>query len=232
MSTEAPARELAGRALAEPAEDPRRRRTEIIRAAISVLGRRGYAETSLKEIAREAGVAQGLLHYYFDSKEALLVGVVEELGSDLAGTWARAVAGIDDPLERLVAALDAAERQCAAHPERWRLLLDLYMLGLSNAAIRRHCQALRSGFVEDVETEVRQVLGRLPAYSIAPPGDLAATIAASVEGIVMGALIEARDPSAHFQVLKVMLLSLVVTAYVTAGQAPPLGRLAQLLQQR
>ncbi len=232
MSTEAPARELVGRALTDQAEDPRRRRTEIIRAAISVLGRRGYADTSLKEIARQAGVAQGLLHYYFDSKQALLVGVVEELDSELAATWTRAVAGIDDPLERLVAALDAAEWQCAAHPERWRLLLDLYMLGLSNTAISKRCQALRSRFVEDLETEVRQVLGRLPTYGIAPPSDLAATIAASVEGIAMGALIEARDPSAHFQVLKVMLLSLVVTAYVTAGQAPPVGRLAQLLHQR
>jgi AcrR family transcriptional regulator len=232
MSTEAAERELVGRTPTDRGEDPRQRRTEIIRAATSVLGRRGYSATPRKEIAREAGVAPGLLHYYFDSKEALLVGVVAELDAELAGSWAQAVTGIDDPLERLVAALDAAEQQSARHPERWRLLLDLYLLGLSNPAVRRRCQALRSRWVEAVETEVRQVLGRLPAYSIAPPGDLAATLSASIEGIAMGALIEARDPSAHFQVLKVMLLSLVVTAYVTAGQEPPVGQLARLLRRR
>ena len=43
----------------------RRRRTEIVRAAATVLGRKGSADTSMKEIAREAGVAPGLLHYYF-----------------------------------------------------------------------------------------------------------------------------------------------------------------------
>jgi len=35
----------------------RRRRTEIVRAAATVLGRKGSADTSMKEIAREAGVA-------------------------------------------------------------------------------------------------------------------------------------------------------------------------------
>ncbi len=214
------------------AEDARRRRGEIIRAAASVLGRQGYAATSLKQIASQAGVAQGLLHYYFASKEDLLVAVVEELDDELSETWKRAVSGVEDPLERIVAALDAAESQCAQRPDFWRILFDLYGLSLANPAIRRRCQALRGRFVDDIEAEVRQVLGRLPAYSVVPPGDLAAAIAAAVEGIAMAALLEARDPSAHFQALKVMLLSLVVTSYVTAGQAAPLSRLSDLVRPR
>ena len=35
------------------------RRSQIVRAAAAVLGRQGYAETSLKDVAREAGVAPG-----------------------------------------------------------------------------------------------------------------------------------------------------------------------------
>jgi AcrR family transcriptional regulator len=214
------------------AEDARGRRGELIRAASSVLGRRGYADTSLKQIAREAGVAQGLLHYYFESKEDLLVAVVEELDDELTETWKRAVGGIEDPLERIVAGLDAAQAQCAQRPDFWRLLFDLYVLSLANPAIRRVCQVLRGRFIDDIEAEVRQVLGRLPAYSVVPPGDLAAAIAAAVEGIAMAALLEGRDPSAHFSALKVMLLSLVVTSYVTAGQAPPLTRLRELVRPR
>ena len=42
------------------------RRSQIVRAAAAVLGRQGYAETSLKDVAREAKVAPGLLHYYFE----------------------------------------------------------------------------------------------------------------------------------------------------------------------
>jgi AcrR family transcriptional regulator len=232
MDTRAAEPETPAAAAAGRPEEGRGRRDAILRAASAVLGRRGYAATSLKEIAREAGVAPGLLHYYFESKEELLLGVVEELDAELSRTWQRAVSGIEEPLERLVAALDAAERQSARRPEQWRLLFDLYMLSLSNPAIRARCQALRGRLVEDIEAEVRQVLGRLPAYSVAPPGDLAGSIAASIEGISMAALLEGRDPSAHFQALKAMLLSLVVTAHVTAGQEPPVARLAQLLRGR
>jgi AcrR family transcriptional regulator len=208
------------------------RRAGIIRAAAAVLGRRGYANTSLKQIAREAGVAQGLLHYYFETKDDLLLAVVEDLDGALSDTWKGAGLGIDDPLERMVDALDAVESSCTQRPELWRLLFDLYGLSLANPILRRRCQTLRGRFVEAVEAEVRQALGRLPAYSLAPPGDIAATAAAALEGIAMAALLEGRDPSAHFRALKVMLLSLVATAYVTAGQDPPLARLSQLLRPR
>jgi AcrR family transcriptional regulator len=205
------------------------RRVQIIEAATRVLSRQGYTDTSLKEIAREAGVAPGLLHYYFDSKEELLLEVVQVLDRDLTETWKRAVADIEDPLERIVAALDAAEARCAQRPESWRLMFDLYMLGLSNPNIHLRCQELWTRFIDDVEAEVRQVLGRLPAYSIVPPRDLAGTIAAAIDGISLAALIEDRSPARHFRALKMLLLSLVVTAYVTTGQEPPIERLRELV---
>ncbi|MGI8847795.1 MAG: TetR/AcrR family transcriptional regulator [Candidatus Dormibacteria bacterium] len=210
-------------------DDAGSRRAQIIRAATSVLARQGYNDTSLKEIAREAGVAPGLLHYYFESKEELLLDVVHLLDRELTQTWQRAVANIEDPLERITAALDAAEARCSQQPEFWRLMFDLYMLGLSNPAIHRRCQELWSRFVDDIEAEVRQVLGRLPAYAIVPPRELAGTVAAAIDGISLAALIEAKSPAPHFRALKMLLLSLVVTAYVTSGQEPPIERLRELV---
>ena len=72
----------------------RRRRGEIIRAAVHVLGRAGCADTSMKEIARQAGVAPGLLHYYFESKDELLMAVVGDLQEQMTATWEAAVAVI------------------------------------------------------------------------------------------------------------------------------------------
>lgn len=205
------------------------RRAQIVRAAAAVLGRQGYSGTSLKEIAREAGVAQGLLHYYFESKEELLLAVVTSLDLELRLTWKTAVAGVDDPLERIVAAVDAAGAQCSRRPEFWRLLFDLYMLGMGNPAIHGRIQELWSGFVDDIEAEVRQVLDRLPAQSLVTPHELAGAIAASIDGLSLAALVEDRDPAAHFHAFKLLLLSLVVTSYVTAGEEPPVARLRELL---
>jgi AcrR family transcriptional regulator len=48
----------------------------IIEAMRTSVGRRGAAGSTFDQVAREAGVSRGLLHYYFGSKEQLLVEVV------------------------------------------------------------------------------------------------------------------------------------------------------------
>jgi AcrR family transcriptional regulator len=221
---------------AEPTQpsvkEERNRRGQIVLAASIVLGRQGYTDTSLKQIAAEAGVAPGLLHYYFDSKEDLLVEVVSELGRQMTAEWQQAVSELDDPLERIVAAIDHVATRCAEQPEFFRLLFDLDMLGMSNEAIAVRCRELWSRFIDDIETEVRNILGRLPSYSVVPPRDLASTIGGAVDGIALAALVQKQDPQPHFQALKILLLSVVVTAYVQAGQEPPIERLRDLLRPK
>jgi len=69
-----------GRAERLGPEAPRRLEGEkaqrIIEAMRSSVGRRGAAASTFDHVAREAGVSRGLLHYYFGSKERLLVEVV------------------------------------------------------------------------------------------------------------------------------------------------------------
>ena len=224
MDTQTPAEVRPPRAREESA-----RRGQIVNAAAAVLGRQGYTDTSLKDVAREAGVAPGLLHYYFDSKEDLLIEVVSSLEREMTRDWQSAVEGVEDPLERIVGGLDHAATRCADQPEFFRLLFDLYMLSMSNPAIRTRCREMWTTFVDDIEGEVRRVLGQLPAYSVIPPRDLAATIAAAIDGIALSSLVQGESGLALFHSLKVLLLSVVVTAYVTAGQPPPVDRLGELL---
>ena len=83
------------------ADDPGRR-GQIVRAAAAVLGRQGYDGTSLKDVAREAGVAPGLLHYYFESKQELLLEVVVVMEREMIRDWQAAVAALADELRRRV----------------------------------------------------------------------------------------------------------------------------------
>jgi AcrR family transcriptional regulator len=50
----------------------------IIEAMRESVGRRGAAGSTFDNVARDAGVSRGLLHYYFGSKERLLVEVVRQ----------------------------------------------------------------------------------------------------------------------------------------------------------
>ena len=205
------------------------RRNQIVRAAAAVLGRQGYAETSLKDVAREARVAPGLLHYYFDSKEELLLEVVMVTERQMVADWKAVVEAVEDPLERIVTGLDHAEARCADTPEFFRMLLDLYTVSVSSPALRVRCARLRTHLMDEIEIELRQVLGRLPAYSLVSPRELAGAILSAIDGIALSVLVVQQPPAAPFRALKVLLLSLVVTAYVTAGQEPPIARLGEML---
>jgi AcrR family transcriptional regulator len=205
------------------------RRQQIVAAAAAVLGRQGFHETSLKDVAREAGVAPGLLHYYFESKQELLCEVVAAMEREMTTEWQMAIADIEDPLERIVAALDHVAVRCSERPEFFRLLFDMYDLGLSSPAIRTRCAEMWNRFIDDIEQEVRRVLGRLPAYAIVPPRDLAGAVAGAIDGIALSGLVTQQPPHEQYHALKVLLLSLVLTAYVTAGQEPPVARLQELL---
>jgi TetR/AcrR family transcriptional repressor of bet genes len=49
------------------------RRAEILQAFMRVVARQGYARATMSQVAADAGLAAGLIHYHFESKQELLV---------------------------------------------------------------------------------------------------------------------------------------------------------------
>jgi AcrR family transcriptional regulator len=54
------------------------RRKQLLRVALKVFASRGYAAAKISDIAEEAGLSHGLVHYYFKSKEEIFVEAVRE----------------------------------------------------------------------------------------------------------------------------------------------------------
>lgn len=59
-------------------EKKRKKRETIISVAIKLLSENGYANTKMKDIATEAGVADGTIYTYFTSKEDLMMKALTE----------------------------------------------------------------------------------------------------------------------------------------------------------
>jgi AcrR family transcriptional regulator len=103
--------------MATPVAEPKRlegdKAQRIIEAMRASVGRRGAAGSTFDHVAREAGVSRGLLHYYFGSKERLLVEVVRHdcearieamderiaRASDVDGIIAALVIGLEEFIE-------------------------------------------------------------------------------------------------------------------------------------
>ena len=60
-----------------------RRRGDVIAGAARVFAERGYAETSVAELAEQLGLATGALYHYFRGKEELLIAICDELTEPL-----------------------------------------------------------------------------------------------------------------------------------------------------
>jgi TetR/AcrR family transcriptional regulator, transcriptional repressor of bet genes len=59
------------------------RRVQIVDAFVRVLGREGFDAASVREIAREAELAPGLVHYHFKSKHEMLLALCERIEGTL-----------------------------------------------------------------------------------------------------------------------------------------------------
>ncbi len=58
------------------------RRLQILKALDTCLQEKSFEKTSIKDIAREAGVNHGVLHYYFSGKEDILLNYIDHVIDD------------------------------------------------------------------------------------------------------------------------------------------------------
>jgi AcrR family transcriptional regulator len=77
------------------------RKAELLHHAEQLFAERGYEDTRMIDIAAAAGVAKGLVYWYFENKDTLFDEIVTDMGQRLRRAQGRAIAGVDDPLERL-----------------------------------------------------------------------------------------------------------------------------------
>lgn len=101
---------MATRARRKPRPDARttangqdkRRNKEVVDAAARVFHERGYADSSVQDVADELGILKGSLYYYIRTKEDLLFWLLEEVHEDVEKILEEVAAAEDlAPLDRL-----------------------------------------------------------------------------------------------------------------------------------
>ena len=127
---------------------------DILAAASLVFSEHGYENAAVSEIAERAGVVEGTVYKYFESKRALLLKVIEQWYEGLVEAYQRDLAGITGIRQRLRFVIWRHLRSIHDNPQLCRLLFhevrseqDYYQLDL-HGMIRRY-----SKFVMDVVEE-------------------------------------------------------------------------------
>lgn len=103
------------------------RREQIVRATVRCLARAGYTRLTMKKVAQEAGVSQGILHYYFVDKRAILTATLAAVSRDLDRRVAAAQSRTGrDPAARLRALVRACLEVAVARPEFWVVFVEFW----------------------------------------------------------------------------------------------------------
>ena len=125
---------------------------ELVRAALRVVADKGFANTTTAAVARETGKAHGTVFVHFPTRAALVVEMVNEIGSIIAARLAAIPSnamGLADILEAHLAALEDQEvflsrmlQEMSILPPAARALLFALQSGVA--------AKMRSGLAHDV----------------------------------------------------------------------------------
>ncbi len=134
----------------------------IVDAMRHCVAERGIAGATFEHVSREAGVSRGLLHYYFGTKERLLI---EVLRSDAETR----IAMLDEPLaaaetvDDVIAVLvSGAEQVLREDPGFYVILYELFTAGRQNPDI----QAELAGLYRGSRSHLAEVLRRKEAEGV------------------------------------------------------------------
>jgi len=168
---------------------PDQTKERIVDAAYRTLVRRGYHETAMKDIAAEAGVAPGLAHYYFETKEDLLVAAIEHGCQPLMKAWEEAGVSLSgpmpedaDPMMFARMGFELAKAELKSYGGLFLLTFDMFGVGLHNPKI---ASAVRT-FIEERRAFVARITRAVIAGMAEPPLASADSIAAAIWGSLHG----------------------------------------------
>jgi AcrR family transcriptional regulator len=152
-------------------------RQALVDSAVELFTKRGYAGTSLDEVAKRARVTKGALYHHFSGKQALFEAAFDAVENKLMRRLGDIVTAPGDPWETAIAGLRAYVQVClepayqriVIHEapvvmgwERWREAEEHFSFGLLRTAIEL---LVSSGEIDDLPVEItaRLLFGSLSA---------------------------------------------------------------------
>ena len=174
-------------------ETAQARRQLIVETAAACFIEQGFHQTSIRDIAKRAGVSLGNLYNHFQGKAELIAEIAVLEAQDLEAL-AEQVSGVSDPskaFDRFV--VSYIEYCCRA--ENIMLAAEISSEGLRNPEVGTGFVQNRSKLNAVIATLISELSGRQDAMPIVSPAACADFVMDLIEGLALRSAFENRRPS-------------------------------------
>ncbi len=129
------------------------RRAQLTSATYNVVSKKGYYNFTIKDIAQEAGMSTGLIHYYFKNKQNLLLNLLREINRNIHISLQQDLLQLSDPVDKLSAFIERACNLVMQEKNYFYVLLDFWTQLNHNERMRTAIQKLYKSY-RDVCSEI------------------------------------------------------------------------------
>ncbi|WP_407660566.1 transcriptional regulator BetI [Mesorhizobium huakuii] len=168
------------------------RQLQLIEATIDSLAKRGYAETTMADVADGAGLSRGIVNFHFESKEKLLIATLQHMYDEYSAHWRAALqkAG-DDPARQLQQLVWADFDRSICNKRK----LAAWLAFWGEAKSRPTYQALsssRDAYYQQVFIDLCATLKQSGSYAYEPQV-MALSLSAMLEGLWLRLMMGTED---------------------------------------
>ncbi|MFE7062892.1 TetR/AcrR family transcriptional regulator [Sutcliffiella sp. NPDC057660] len=175
------------------------KRKQLIDAAYKVFVKKGYLNASIKDIANEAMMTPGLVHYYFKNKEELLLSVQEEVQTN----YHRQYDGQTQEMPSLKSTLNEIKSRAHENPDWYRWRYEIYSLGIKDAEgnLEQQVRTVLKNGRDSISRPMESILGDTKEAS-----SLASVLLACFDGLALQRIVDPEfDIDQSYEVLHKML---------------------------
>jgi AcrR family transcriptional regulator len=126
------------------------RREQLIAAAYKVINQKGYCDFTVADIAKEAELSVGLVHYYFRDKQSLLSNLFKDTQNRVRENLLAELAKASDPVEKLNIFIDQSFLLFWREKDYFNLLFEFWTQIKRNSGIRSIVQKLYRAYREEL----------------------------------------------------------------------------------
>jgi len=127
------------------------KREQIVWALYNCLAKGGHERITVKDIAAQAGLAHGVIHYYFKTKDEIVAALVVAITRKYQDTMAQVLAEAGNKTDHADAVLDLLVDAFIFNKDLNRVFYNLVQMGFERAEVSRPLAAMLRAYRDTLE---------------------------------------------------------------------------------